>query len=140
MPTGLTRDAGWQIGVSRTIRATPKDVWEALLSDDGLAAWLAPGATIDLTPGSAWSAPDGSRGEVRSHQPVELVRVTSRPAGWDHDTTVQVRVVPASDGRTSLHFHQEHLADADERARQRDHWHAVIDHLEDALAAADEPA
>lgn len=110
-----------------------------LLSDDDLAAWLAPGATLDTAPGTAWAAPDGSGGQVRRFRPVELFRLTSRPAGWDHETTVQVPLGPASDGRTSLRFHQEHLADADERVRQPDHWRAVIDHLEDALNAADDP-
>ncbi|OXY99400.1 hypothetical protein [Streptomyces sp. 2R] len=28
MPTGLTQDAGWEIGVSRTIHRPPQAVWE----------------------------------------------------------------------------------------------------------------
>lgn len=45
------------------------------------------------------------------------------------------QVPPSRDGRASLRFHQERLADADERARQRGHWRAVMDRIEDALDA-----
>ncbi len=133
MPTGRTRDAGWQIGVARTLRAAPDQVWDLLTSPRGLAMWLGPGADIGTERGDPWRSDDGAHGEVRSHHPGDRIRVTCRPPGWDHDTTVQVVVVPASDGRTSLRFHQERLAGADERARQREHWRAVMARIEDAL-------
>lgn len=135
MPTGLTRDAGWQIGVSRTLRATPDDVWALLTSPEGLSMWLGPGAQIGTERGTPWRADDGAHGETRSHHPGDRIRVTCRPAGWDHDTIVQIVVAPANDDRTSLRFHQERLADGEERARQREHWRAVMDRIEDALDA-----
>ena len=58
--------------------------------------------------------------------------------GWDHDTTVQVTVSrPAGSAgdRTVLRFHQEWLADAEERARQREHWRAAMERVTTALAA-----
>lgn len=134
MPTGRTKDAGWQIGVSRTVPASPQEVWDLLTSPRGLALWLGPGADIGTERGTPWRADDGARGEVRSHHQGDRIRLTCRPPGWDHDTTVQVALVPASGGRTSLRFHQERLADAGERVRQREHWRAVMDRVEDALA------
>lgn len=59
----------------------------------------------------------------------------TKAAGWDHETTVQIVVVPASGQRASVRFHQERLAGADERARQRDHWRAVLDRIDAALEA-----
>lgn len=135
MPTGRTKDAGWQIGVSRTVPATPQEMWDLLTSPRGLALWLGPGAEIGTERGAPWRADDGAHGEVRSHHHGDRIRLTCRPPGWDHDTTVQVALVPASGGRTSLRFHQERLADAGERARQREHWRAVMDRVEDALAS-----
>ena len=115
MPTGLTKDAGWQIGVSRTLPCTPEEAWDLLTSDEGRAVWQAP--------------EDGTAGEVRSLRPLDRMRVIWTPAGWDHDTTVQVVVRPAKTG-TSIRFHQERMANADERERQRAHWSAVLDRLE----------
>lgn len=135
MPTGQTRDAGWQIGVSRTLDASPAQVWSLLTSPEGLALWLGPGARIDTEPGTGWETDDGSHGEVRSHHVGERIRLTCQPAGWDHDTTVQVVLVAASRGRTSVRFHQERLADADERAGRRNHWRAVMDRVAAALDA-----
>jgi len=136
MPTGHTRDAGWQIGVSRTLPHPPEEVWELLTSPVGLSLWLGEGAEVTPERGTRWTATDGSHGEVRSFHPGDRIRVTCRPAGWDHETTVQVVVVPASDHRASVRFHQERLADGDERERQRTHWRDVMDRLEDALDAA----
>lgn len=135
MPTGLTKDAGWQIGVSRTLPYPPEDVWALLTSPEGAEIWAGPEAVIVPEPGTRWSASDGSRGEIRSHDPGRKLRLTFRPAGWSHETTVQIVVVQATGQRASVRFHQERLADAAERARQREHWRAVLDRLEDALSA-----
>lgn len=102
MPVGKTRDAGWQIGVSRTVPLTPDEVWARI---DDPAAWL--GEEAD---------------DVRSCRPLDRIRV-----GWK-GTIVQVAISPAKTG-TTVRFHQEHLADADERERQRAHWSAVLDRL-----------
>ncbi|MDT0380630.1 SRPBCC domain-containing protein [Streptomyces sp. DSM 42041] len=136
MPTGLTRDAGWQIGVSKTLPLPPEAVWDFLTCDEGLALWLGPGARLPRDKGAAYETPDGVRGELRSLRPADRVRLTWRPPGWAHDTTLQVAVSPApgtAGARTVLRFHQEHLADAAERERQRAHWRSVMDAVTDAL-------
>jgi hypothetical protein len=35
MPTGLTKDAGWQIGVSRTLPDPPSPVWDFISGPEG---------------------------------------------------------------------------------------------------------
>lgn len=39
-PTGLTKDAGWQIGVTRTLPTDLDIAWDYLLSPAGLSLWL----------------------------------------------------------------------------------------------------
>jgi len=46
MPTGLTKDAGWQIGVSRTLPHPPFAVWDFVSGPEGLALWLGPSAHL----------------------------------------------------------------------------------------------
>ncbi len=42
-PVGLTRDAGWQIGVSRTLPIDLETAWKLLTSRMGLGLWLGEG-------------------------------------------------------------------------------------------------
>ncbi|TCO52605.1 SRPBCC family protein [Actinocrispum wychmicini] len=130
MVVGETKDVGFTIGVSRTLPYPVDVVWEFLLSPAGLSVWLGDG--VELAPKQPYRTTGGTVGEVRSLHEHDRVRLTWRPKDWDHDTTVQVAM--RGDGaKTMLRFHQEWLADADERSRQRDHWKAVMDKVIDAL-------
>jgi uncharacterized protein YndB with AHSA1/START domain len=134
LTTGLTRDAGWQIGVSRTFPCDPDHAWGVLTANEGLARWL---GLVDGLPeerGEPYRTADGTTGELRSFRPADRIRLTWRPPGWDHDSTVQVALsVPRSKQpdrpRTVVRFHQERLAGPDEREAMRAHWASVLDAL-----------
>ncbi|HEU4948993.1 MAG TPA: SRPBCC domain-containing protein [Kribbella sp.] len=129
---GQTKDAGFEIGVSKTIPYAINRVWNLLTSAEGLAVWLGPGARLDLRKGSTYQTADGTTGEVRSIHEHDRIRLTWRPSDWSHDTTVQV-AIRASGDKTLLRVHQEWLADADERTRQRTHWQNVLGALIERL-------
>ena len=122
---GLTQDAGWEIGVSRTINAPLNAVWGYLTSPQGIDQWLGGGLTLPAEKGATYTTPDGTSGELRSFRPGDRIRLTWQPADWDHASTVQV-AARASGEKTVLRFHQERLADASERERQRTHWTSVM--------------
>ena len=132
MPTGLTKDAGWQIGVSRAVAAPRERVWEVLTSPEGLAVWLGEGAALPAGRGETYRTADGIEGELRSLRPLDRVRLTWRPPSRDEDTTLQIALSPAARG-TTVRFHHDRLADADERERMREHWRATLDRLEALL-------
>ena len=132
-PVGKTRDAGWQIGVSKTIDLPVEDVWSFVTSPAGIAIWLGDGVTVLSEPGAGYETADGVRGETRSFRELDRVRLTWQPPGWRHETTLQLTVSPAGAGRARLGVHQERLADAEEREQQRTHWRAVINTLVKAL-------
>ncbi|WP_329621771.1 SRPBCC domain-containing protein [Streptomyces sp. NBC_01255] len=110
MPVGLTRDAGWEIGVSKTLPLPVAAVWDFLMSPEGLSLWFGPGAALPVEGDPA----------LRSLRPRDRVRLSYG------ETVLQVAVSPAGDGRTVLTFHQEHMASAEERERQRAHWKGVM--------------
>ncbi|HEX6360360.1 SRPBCC domain-containing protein [Actinophytocola sp.] len=85
-------------------------------------------------PGAGYETTSGVRGETRSFRERDRVRLTWQPRGWTHDTTLQLTVTPAGEGRTRLGVHQERLADANEREQQRQHWQGVVTALVEALA------
>jgi uncharacterized protein YndB with AHSA1/START domain len=131
-PVGQTRDAGWQIGVSRTVDHPVEDVWGLITSPVGIAIWLGEGVTV-LSERGGYETADGVRGETRGFRELDRVRLTWWPPGWTHDTTLQLAVRSAGAGRAMLRIHQERLADADEREQQRRHWQGVLDELVAAL-------
>lgn len=133
---GRTKGAGWQIGVSRTVDRPVEEVWDFLVSPAGTAIWLGEGVTVRSEPGAGYETAGGIRGETRSFHPVDRIRLTWWPPGWSHDTTLQIAVRAAGPGRAMLRVHQERLADAAERERQRRHWQGVINALVAALIEA----
>ena len=132
-PVGKTADAGWNIGVSRTLPYAPETVWDFLVGRDGVAIWLGPGVELPREPGAEYETANGTVGEVRSYVENDRVRLTWRPSDWDHDSTVQVRLSGAG-AKTTLRFHQEWLADAEEREEQRAYWQDVTERVVAALA------
>jgi uncharacterized protein YndB with AHSA1/START domain len=129
--TGLTKDAGWQVGVSRTLPQSPAAVWEFISGPRGLELWLGAGARLSPERGASYATDAGVTGEVRGYRPGDRIRVTYG------DTTVQVAVSAAGGGRSVLVFHQERMESPEERERRRAHWQRVMDRVADALA---EPA
>ncbi|MGW1737338.1 SRPBCC family protein [Nocardia sp. NPDC001965] len=129
MPTGLTADAGWQIGVSRTLPYPQDVVWDYLTGPAGLACWLGPGAAPAPEPGAPYRTDTGVTGEVRSYRPGDRIRLTYGP------TTVQVALTAAAGDRTRVRFHQERMSSAGQREQQRAHWLQVMDRIGAALAA-----
>jgi uncharacterized protein YndB with AHSA1/START domain len=127
--TGQTKGAGWEIGVSRTVPFPIEEVWAFLTSAVGSAVWLGAGVQRLDEPGTAYETEDGTVGEIRSFRPRDRVRLTWQPVDWDHASTVQVTVSGGAGDRTRITLHQERLADAAERERQRTHWQGVMDAL-----------
>jgi uncharacterized protein YndB with AHSA1/START domain len=111
--TGQTQDAGWQLGVRRTVSAPLDAVWNHLVDGDGLRDVLAAGGVVE---------------EIRSRTEQRRIRVRWREDGADHVTTLQLTVLPAARG-TTIAVHQEHLSGPDERARLLAVWTGRLESL-----------
>ena len=130
-PTGLTKDAGWEVGVSRTLPVELDVAWDFLISPAGLGLWLGE-VTSPLAKGAEYTTRDGTTGEVRSMRPRDRVRLTWKPEGREQPATVQVAVTPARHG-TTVRFHTERLVSKDERGRLRQRWRQALDRIEAQL-------
>jgi uncharacterized protein YndB with AHSA1/START domain len=126
--TGLTKDAGWEMGVRQTVAAPLPVVWAFLLGD-GLPVWLGEIAALPTEKGAAYQTADGLRGSIRSFTDNIRVRLTWRPDDWPHDTLLQVTVKESATG-TTIGFHHDHLADRDERRMMLGHWKNVAAAIE----------
>ena len=134
---GKTRDAGWQIGVSRTVHVDLDTAWDFLISQPGIAIWLGSGVEPPLRVGDGYVTDAGVRGEVRSVRERDRVRMTWQPPDRSKAATLQVALRQAATGCT-FRFHAERLADSDERERMRSHLKAIAGRLEEELVGRDE--
>jgi uncharacterized protein YndB with AHSA1/START domain len=129
---GHTADSGWQVGVSKTVPYPIAVLWEFLVSREGVEIWLGPCPELPRARGVAYETASGTAGEVRSFRDLEKIRLTWRPKDWDHDSTLQV-TVSAAGAKATLRFHQEWLADSEEREEQREYWKNVIERVVAAI-------
>ena len=122
--TGLTKDAGWELGVRQTVPAPLPAVWEFLVGE-GLPLWLGELDALPTEKGATFATADGVRGTIRALTPGSKLRISWRPDDWPHDTILQVTVKEAATG-TTIGFHHEQLADRDERKMMLGHWKNVV--------------
>jgi uncharacterized protein YndB with AHSA1/START domain len=125
---GQTADAGFQVGVRRTVDLPAEAAWSWLLDGPGRRVWLGPCPSLTLEPGATYACEDGTRGEVRSVRPGERVRLTWHPPDLDAPSTLQLTVTP-KDGRCVVAFHQEKLPGLDAREAMKVRWRAVLAEL-----------
>jgi uncharacterized protein YndB with AHSA1/START domain len=128
--TGPTKDAGWEVGVRKTVAASLPVVWEYLMGD-GMALWL--GETeFKRERDELYDTEDGVRGEVRTVTENVRLRLTWQPKDWPHDTVLEINVkeVPAG---TTIVIHHDHLRDREERYMMLGHWKNVIADLANVI-------
>ena len=130
--TGRTKDAGWEMGVRQTVAAPIGAVWEFLLGE-GLPLWLGDIDALPTQKGAAYATADGVRGIIRSYTEGYRVRLGWQPEDWPHDTTLQITLKESPTG-TTIGFHQEKLADRDERKMMLGHWKNVAAAIETHFA------
>ena len=128
MPTGMTKDVGWQAGASRTLPWSREQAWAALLSPAGLAAWLGRVEALPSEVGQDYRTADGTTGELRSLRPHDQVRLTWQPAGRGAPATLQVALSDGARG-TVVRLHAERLDDDEERGRVLARFSAALDAL-----------
>ena len=138
-PTGLTKDAGWEIGVSRTFACDLDHAWTVLTSRPGVERWLGHGVLLPREKGGTYETAEGVTGEVRSFRPLDRLRLTHQAPGQAQSSIVQIALNERRGKhgpKTAVTFHQERLTSASAREAQRAHWQAVMDELAPDLEAS----
>ncbi|RCX13305.1 activator of Hsp90 ATPase-like protein [Fontibacillus phaseoli] len=132
---GQTKSVGFQIGVRRTFPVSREAAWTFLLSPEGLKLWLGDLPSLELEPGHQYITGEGNFGEMRVIKPLEQLRMTWQRKGWAQTSTLQIRLIPnpSHEGKTTISFHQEKLADALAREEMKRHWEAVTAEIMDRL-------
>lgn len=125
---GRTKSAGYQIVVRRTFPISQENVSEFVASQAGLANWLGKSEHFDLKPGGKYTSSTGN-GEFPIVKLHEQLRLTWKKSGWEKASTIQVRIIPKNDGKTTISFHQENLPDELARTEMKQHWEGVLERI-----------
>lgn len=129
---GQTADAGFQIGVQKTIAAGQEAMWELITSPQGRKIWLGDIPRMRWEPGEDYETKAGTRGQVRSVDAPSRIRMTWQPKGRSKPAVLQVSIYSPRNQRlsTNVRFHQEQLRSAAEREKMRKHWKKALKELE----------
>ena len=114
------------------VPGTPKDVWMALATTDGLKTWLAPETRVDLRKGGDWvvlfngaSAGGGTISDfvVEKSLTIKAMAPESFPTVRKERTTAVFEIEPAKDGKSSIvRLHQTGWKTGEE-------WDKAFDYL-----------
>lgn len=66
--------------------------------------------------------------------PYSHLRMKWQPAGWQHNSTLQIRVIP-SKGKTTISVHQDHLLNSAQREEMKAHWQQVLEMFKKSFPA-----
>lgn len=130
---GETADAGFQVGVRRTVDVPAAVAWAYLVEGHGRERWLGATAALPSEKGATYRLDDGTSGEIRSTRPGRRLRLTLQRPGEAAATTLQL-TIQAKDDRSIVALHHERLPDEEARATMKAHWTGVLDALQRAFA------
>lgn len=133
VPTGVTKDAGVQLGIRRTIAAPPASVWQHLVSPEGRMLWLGTVHDFRLERGYTFRTAEGLEGKLTAVDPPRKLRLNWQPADWDKRSRLQIYVLAAGQG-AAVAIHQEMLEDIYMRELMLRHWETVIEGIRTRLA------
>lgn len=130
---GETADAGFQVGVRRTVDVPAVVAWEYVVHGPGRERWLGATGALPQEKGESYRLDDGTSGEIRSIRPGRRLRLTVQRPGEEAATTLQLTIQAKGD-RSVVALHHERLPDEAARAEMKTHWTSVLDELRRAFA------
>ena len=135
---GQTADAGFQLGVQKTLPVEAEGLWQVITSPNGLEIWLGSGLhKMAFEAGETYRTAEGTTGEIRTAYPAERLRLTWQPADWENQSTLQLTLLDKGD-KTALNFHHEKLSGPEQRKEMKSHWQQVLKQLKTLVDADDE--
>jgi hypothetical protein len=112
---GLTKDAGWQFGVRRSVSLNKNEVWDFLFSEKGINLWL-----------------KGADKEFSTFKNHSHIRTKWKLKEWTNKATLQMRVLSNKD-KTTIAFHIDELLDESQREATKAYWEQIINKLREKL-------
>ncbi|MFD0586494.1 SRPBCC domain-containing protein [Paenibacillus sp. GCM10027627] len=124
---GQTADAGFQVGVRRTLPLSQEQAWQLLTSAEGLKWWIGTAPNLEIREGETFTSAEGVSGQFRVVKPQLQLRLKWERSDWIKASTLQIRLISAVRGRTTISFHQDRLENPGTREQMKLYWEHVLD-------------
>jgi len=115
----------YQVSIRKTIPVTLQDLWNYMLSYEGIKLWIGYTGPIIWKRGEKYTKRNGTDFCVRVFKELSHVRVTYTQREWPNISTIQMKFVSSKTG-TTISFHQEKLLDEKQQIAMRYHWEKII--------------
>ncbi|UVI29407.1 SRPBCC domain-containing protein [Paenibacillus spongiae] len=122
IPVGVTKEAGTQIGVRKTITMTKEQAWTFLTSPQGLSLWVGNVSEFQAEKGFEYESAEGVSGKITVVEPFHKLRMTWKRPDWDKPSRLQFYLLSTKGGKTTIAVHQEMLEDVYMREQMRRFW------------------
>lgn len=109
--TGLTKDAGWQFGIRKSVSLNTNVVWDFMFSDNGTKLWL-----------------KNADKEFSTFKDFSHIRTKWKLTGWTNEATLQMRVL-SDKGKTTIAFHIDKLLNENQREETKTYWTKILDNI-----------
>ena len=110
---GLTKDAGWQFGIRKTLPANLETLWNVFFSDRGLSYWS-----------------EGVDQGFSTFNKYSHIRTKWRHKDFTEQANLQIRFIPSTNqDKTTISFHVDKLKNESQREETRPYWSKVIEDL-----------
>ena len=123
--TGQSKDADYQILVSKTYAISLHDAWNFLFSTDGIKLWLGYKGVPIWRKGKEYTTRTGTYLCIRVYNELSHARLTYKRKDWENTSTLQMRIMASKTG-TTISIQQEKLADDGQREEMSLHWEKVL--------------
>jgi len=135
IPVGVTKDAGVQIGVRKTVALEKEEVWGFLTSPQGLPLWLGDVSGFRLQKGYEFQSAEGITGKLTVVLPNQKLRMRWKLPEWEKPSRLQLLLLSVASGKTTVAIHQEMLEDVYVRELMRRFWAEKLKQIKNHLEA-----
>lgn len=138
IPVGVTKDAGVQIGVRKTIKVEKEKVWDYLTSPQDLPLWIGDVSEFRLQKGYEFKSKEGICGKLTVVLPFRKLRMKWKLPEWEKPSRLQLYLLPTDSGKTTIAIHQEMLDDVYVRELMRRFWADKLEQIKNYLEGRNE--
>ncbi|WP_063386413.1 SRPBCC family protein [Aeribacillus pallidus] len=138
IPVGVTKDAGVQIGVRKTIKVEKEKVWDYLTSPHGLLLWIGDVSEFRLQKGYEFKSKEGICGKLTVVLPFRKLRMKWKLPEWEKPSRLQLYLLPTDSGKTTIAISQEMLDDVYVRELMRRFWADKLEQIKNYLEGRNE--
>jgi len=116
---GLTKDAGWQYGIRRTVDLPLEEVWDYLFSKNGFKIWA-----------------DQVQTDFSTFKKYSHIRTKWKMRDWDDAASLQLRVLSNSrTKKTTIALHIDQIRNELHRDMAKKYWTGVLTKIIENLSS-----